>query len=187
MATAQSALRKYKLGPVKPWVQNAADLLGNMFGFAVIGGWRAVGSVPNSDHPKGLALDFMTLSPKKANSLIDYLIQHQSELAVKYIIYNRQIWQDGAWKHYSGPNPHIDHVHVSFLDSAPSGSALTSDPGIIGVSNPLDISKWPVVGQLNHLAETLQSPTFWKRVGMFGLGAVLVGGGAFFLIQDEVL
>ena len=35
-----------------------------------------------------------------------------------YIIWNRKIWgaylPDQGWRTYTGPNPHTDHVHVSF-------------------------------------------------------------------------
>lgn len=183
MATAATS-RTYKLGAVKPWVQSAADLLGNMFGFTNIGGYRAQGSVPNSDHPKGLALDFMTLDPKKAQALIDYLLTHVDALGIKYVIYNRRIWTPAqGWHPYSGPSPHTDHVHVSFNDKA--GTGVTGGVTGVGLPNPFDPSKWPVIGQLNHLAEKLQDAKFWQRIGMYALGGGLVIGGAVLVMREE--
>jgi hypothetical protein len=153
-----------------------------MFGFSNIGGYREHGSVPNSDHPKGLALDFMTLKASQANALIDYVLAHQAALGVKYVIYNRRIYQNGQWKAYTGPNPHTDHVHISFNDTSPSGgSALTGNVQQVGWTDNI-----PILGPLNDLADKLQDGDFWKRVGLYGLGATLIVGGAFFLVAGPV-
>jgi hypothetical protein len=84
------------LGPVKPWVADAAGFLGKEFGIKDIGGWRAKGSVPGSNHPKGLALDFMT---RNGQALADYARANAAELGVTEVIWNRKIWgrrRDGA-------------------------------------------------------------------------------------------
>lgn len=186
MASTNTNPRTYKLGSVKPWVQSAANLLGNMFGFTNIGGYREHGSVPNSDHPKGLALDFMTLDPKKAHALIDYVLANLDALGVSYVIYNRQIWTpEKGWHPYTGPSPHTDHVHVSFKATPGTGTPITPQ-GVTAVSNPLGWDKWPIVGQLNTIAKNLQDADHWKRFGGFLLGGTLVIGGAWMLMRDEL-
>jgi hypothetical protein len=111
--------RKYGLKGVSPNVGRAADSLGSKFGIRTIGG-RGPGSVPNSDHPKGLALDYMINNLGKrghatGNALANYAIQNYKAWNIKYVIWNRYIWSPGrGWHRYNGPSPHTDHVHVSF-------------------------------------------------------------------------
>jgi TP901 family phage tail tape measure protein len=80
----------------------------------VIGGWRARGSVPGSDHPKGLALDLMTSN----RALHRLLINLGKQLpGAKYWISYRQIGHARSGfkpTYYGGPSPHTDHVHWSF-------------------------------------------------------------------------
>lgn len=87
--------------------------LQNAFHLAM-GGWRAHGSVPGSDHPKGKAIDIMTSNPTLHKMIIAFFKQLPG---AKYWISMRQIalartgWIPHA---YHGPNPHTDHVHASF-------------------------------------------------------------------------
>lgn len=123
------------LGAVKPHVRAAAEEISARFQITNIGGWRATGSVPNSDHPKGLAIDVMTVS--KGNLVANWVIANAARLSVTYVIWNRRIYdvRNGkGWQPYTGPSPHTDHVHVSFAPrpgdgSAPVENASTSDPG----------------------------------------------------------
>jgi hypothetical protein len=56
---------------------------------------------PRSDHPKGLALDFMVYGDKrKGDAIRDCLQRHKSDWNITYIL-----WQ---------VPDHFDHVHVSF-------------------------------------------------------------------------
>jgi len=112
--------RKYGLKGVAPDVARAADSIGSRFGIKTIGG-RGPGSVPGSDHPKGLALDFMTYkNTGQGNAVSSYVLKNAKALNVKYVIWNRYIWYPGGnghsagWHKYNGPSPHTDHVHVSF-------------------------------------------------------------------------
>jgi TP901 family phage tail tape measure protein len=85
-----------------------------MFPGMTIGGWRAKGSVPGSDHPKGKALDLMTTNPMVANTIIGKFLTMEGR---KYWIWNRRIaTASGGFnpRGYSGPSPHTDHVHLSF-------------------------------------------------------------------------
>jgi TP901 family phage tail tape measure protein len=82
----------------------------------VIGGWRARGSVPGSDHPKGLALDLMTTSRALHHMIID---MGKRMAGAKYWISYRQIGHARDRfrpRYYGGPSPHTDHVHWSFYD-----------------------------------------------------------------------
>jgi hypothetical protein len=113
------------LGSVKPHVKAAAEEISARFQITNIGGYRATGSVPNSDHPKGLAIDVMTVA--KGNLVANWTIQNAARLGVTYIIWNRRIWQDGKWSAYSGPSPHTDHVHISFAGTGGDSSAPVAD------------------------------------------------------------
>jgi hypothetical protein len=110
--------KKYRLGRVSGNTAKAADYFGNKYGIKTIGGYGG-GSVPGSDHPKGRALDYMINNVSKGKSRGDALandvIQNYKKWNVKYVIWNRYIWQPGrGWRKYSGPSDHTDHVHVSF-------------------------------------------------------------------------
>lgn len=111
--------RKYKLGGVSKNTNNAASYFGNKYGIKTVGGYRSHGSVPGSDHPKGLALDYMTNNIKNGkkvgDALANDLIKNWKKWNVKYVIWYRYIWSPGkGWRRYNGPSPHTDHVHASF-------------------------------------------------------------------------
>lgn len=176
--------RVYSLGTVKPWVASAADLIGNMFGITTVGGYREHGSVKNSDHPKGLALDFMTNNQNTGNAIRDYAIQHAGQLGVHYVIYNRKIYtSENEWqpRDYDGPSPHTDHVHISFNDKA--GTGATTETTQVGWTDP---SSWPVISQLNSAADKLTSPDWWKRLGLYALGTLLVVAGFVVLFRKPI-
>lgn len=166
----------YALGPVKPHVATVAESLGSKYGFAVVLGWRPVGSVSNSDHPKGLALDFMTRDKVKGDALSADLIANAGAYGVKYIIWWGRQWQNGAWKQYTGTsNPHIDHVHVSFNAAAGSGE-------LVEVTNPLNPfgdaidsvrSLVAVFRQINDAVTWLTDANNWRRIGM-GIVALIL-------------
>jgi hypothetical protein len=107
--------RKYHLGHVSKNVSNAADYFGSKFGISNIGGYRAHGSVPGSDHPHGRALDFMTSNKARGTALANDVLRNYKKWNVKYVIWYRYIWSPGrGWRKYNGPSAHTDHVHVSF-------------------------------------------------------------------------
>jgi len=112
----QKGLRNYGLKGVSGNVANAANYWGSRYGIQDVGGWRAHGSVPGSDHPHGRALDFMTYKDsKKGTALANDVIKNYKQWGVKYVIWNRYIWNPRVgWHKYNGPSPHTDHVHVSF-------------------------------------------------------------------------
>lgn len=114
---ADATVGSYKLGGVKAHVKAAAEKYGPQFGIKDIGGYRAVGSVSNSDHPKGLALDFMVSAKTdkaRGDALANALL---ADPQVTYVIWDKRIHSRDArgWRPYSGgPSDHTDHVHASF-------------------------------------------------------------------------
>lgn len=122
----------YSLGPVKDHVRAAAETIGKKFGITtVLGvGLRA----HTSDHPLGLALDFMVGTDKaKGDALAEYVKSNASAYGVKYVIWYQRIWsvERAAENWRSMPNRgndtenHKDHVHVSF--NAKPGTGVPSD------------------------------------------------------------
>jgi len=115
--TAANACSSVLAGTL-PHVAKVGNHIKEKFGVAEVGG-RA-GRSGTSDHPLGLALDFM-VDTTKGNSIADYVLAHQSEFNVKYVIW-RQRYNDGSgWSMMedrgSATANHYDHVHVSFESS----------------------------------------------------------------------
>ncbi len=94
-------------------------------------GGRGARPISASDHPKGLAVDFMIprWNARAGNAFgwrVAHWVQaHAKALHVKYIIWDAKKWVptvSGAWRAYRHPlgntNPtlaHRNHVHVSFF------------------------------------------------------------------------
>lgn len=168
----------YNLGKVAPGVQSAADALGARHGIKTAYGYRAVGSVPGSDHPKGLAVDFMinNLPNGRAvgNDLAADAVQNYLALGIKYVIWYRQIWQPSTgWKRYTGPSPHTDHVHVSWNQN-PGG--IKGDIIPVGIPNPIDAAKQVLdfLKTINSAAGWITDAGNWRRIGVFVAGATLI-------------
>lgn len=127
----------YVLGAVAPFVKDVAELLGPQFKAGSVGGWRATSSTPGSDHPKGLALDFMGYTgDNKANGdkLAAFLTQNAAHYQVAYVIWQQKIWtvSKPSWapmaSRASGPGEdanHLRHVHVSFKEAVKDGRRLS--------------------------------------------------------------
>lgn len=111
------------LGAVKPHVKAAAEEIASKFQLYNIGGFATRGHVSNSDHYTGHALDVMTSGTSKGPMVAEWSIANAKRLSVKYVIWNRRIWQNGVWKDYKGSSAHTDHVHISFNTVAGDGSA----------------------------------------------------------------
>lgn len=118
MAPAQTDKR------VKPHVRAAAQEVEKQFGIANIGGFASSGHIPGSDHYVGLAIDVMTSI--KGQQLANWAVANAKRLSVKYVIWNRHIYNIGnsrGWVPYTGSSPHTDHVHISFYPTPGDGSA----------------------------------------------------------------
>ena len=112
------------------FTQGAAELrqhiLANFRGVAAIGGYSCRQNSANlketSVHGVGRALDIMIpIVGGRAHGAIgdpiaNWLVRNASVIGIQYIIWNRVSWggNRGAPKDrsYTGPNPHIDHIHA---------------------------------------------------------------------------
>lgn len=122
------------LGKVQDVTQRAAEEFARTFNVFYIGGYRAVGSVPGSDHPKGLAID-VPATGKTGDRYANWFLANGGRLGVTYVIWNRRIYdlRNGkGWQPYSGPSPHTDHVHVSFSPNGGDPNAPVSNLGMSG-------------------------------------------------------
>lgn len=89
-------------------------LLGKFDVSSVIGSAARSGS---SDHPEGLAIDFMVSTPT-GDALASYVLNNQARFGVKYVIWRQRYNDGGGWSMMSDRGSatanHYDHVHVSF-------------------------------------------------------------------------
>jgi len=113
--TPEAAACPTTLDGAKSQVAQVGNHVKGKFGIDDIGG--AAGRSGDSDHPSGLALDFMT-DTKTGNAVADYVLANQDKFAVTYVIW-RQRYNDGsgwsAMEDRGGVTAnHFDHVHVSF-------------------------------------------------------------------------
>jgi len=113
---ATSSVRPSTTGKEAPHVQAEMHYISSTWGIPTYG-WRSRGSVPGSDHPKGLAIDAMVGKDRaKGDAIAAYYVANAKAKNVKYVIWWGRIWQErtGQWKAYFGPSPHKDHDHISF-------------------------------------------------------------------------
>ncbi|MPY78769.1 MAG: hypothetical protein GEV04_09755 [Actinophytocola sp.] len=89
-------------------------LLGRFDVSSVIG--RAARS-GTSDHPAGLAIDFMVSTPT-GDALADYVLDNQARFGVRYVIWQQRYNDGDGWSFMADRGSttanHYDHVHVSF-------------------------------------------------------------------------
>jgi len=109
------------LGAVKGFVREAAEFLGCLFGEPSMNG--VAGRAGTSDHPSGLAVDFM-VDRATGDQLADCALSNQDALGVKYVIWEQRINHGDGWEPMEDRGGvtanHFDHVHLSF-DSADGG------------------------------------------------------------------
>ncbi|OLZ58264.1 hypothetical protein [Amycolatopsis keratiniphila] len=107
------------LAGTKPHVAQVGNHVKAKFGVKNVGG--VAGRANASDHPSGLALDFM-VDTATGNAIAEYLMANQKDFGITYVIW-RQRYNDGSgWdtmEDRGGATAnHMDHVHVSFAKSA---------------------------------------------------------------------
>lgn len=162
----------YNLGPVLPHVAAAANTVGPMFGITTAYGWRA--SDPFPDHPSGRAVDFMT---NAGDALAQYFVAHAAEWGVDYIIWNRRSWNSvrKTWVAYTGSNPHIDHVHVTFFATPGTNGGLggATPVGLPAGTSPVAFYT-ETLEKLEKLFTMLTDKAIWIRAGMFSGGVLLI-------------
>lgn len=169
----------YLLGGVKSHVKMVADTLGPKYGIRTIYG-IGPGSIAGSDHPKGLALDFMVPNKTVGDAIAADLIANAGPYAVKYIVWWHNSWnpQRNTWAKYtSTKNPHTDHVHVSFNDKPGSGTPTNTTtpvslPGQSELQALLGIAK-----DFNAIVSWFTKAENWRRIGIGAVGAALVLAG----------
>lgn len=108
-----------ELEGTQPQVAQVGNHVLTKFDVDSVGG---VGSRANaSDHPSGLALDFMVDSTT-GDALADYVLAHQEDFGVTYVIWSQQYNDGSGWSTMedrgSATANHYDHVHVSFAAGA---------------------------------------------------------------------
>jgi hypothetical protein len=110
------------LGAVKPHVREAGAVLGCQFGTPVMLGVAGRGGP--SDHPGGLAIDFM-VDRATGDALAQCALNNMEALGVKYVIWEQQINHGSGWRPMEDRGGitanHFDHVHVSFERDAGGG------------------------------------------------------------------
>lgn len=103
------------LGAVKPHVREAAGFFGCRFGKPTMLGVAGRGGP--SDHPGGLAIDFM-IDRATGDALAQCALNNMRALGVKYVIWRQRINYGSGWKPMSDRGGatanHFDHVHISF-------------------------------------------------------------------------
>lgn len=169
----------YALGAVKPQVKKAAEEVGNKFGVTTIYGVGAR-ETANSDHPKGLALDFMVgTDATKGDQIAAFLQQNQGAYGVSYIIWKQRIWNvaraSEGWRSMADRGSitanHFDHVHVSFLAKGGNGNIVSNIGNAI--PNPIG-GVTDSVKQAKEVIDFVTNGHNWLRVGMVLLGALFV-------------
>jgi hypothetical protein len=113
------------LGPVKPYVRSAAEIVGCAFGKPEVLGVAARGGP--SDHPKGRALDFV-VDRATGDALAACVLENREALGVSYVIWRQRIDTGSGFR----PMPdrgsetanHFDHVHVSFGTTPGTGAPV---------------------------------------------------------------
>jgi hypothetical protein len=117
----------------------------------------------------------MTLSKTKGEAIAAYAIANAGRLGITYIIHWGRIWHanTGKWTTYSGPSPHIDHVHISFSANGAPGGVVADGNNVVPAALPgSDFAG--LATQLNILASRLRDPTAWKRFGLYFGGSILI-------------
>jgi hypothetical protein len=112
---AECGLDTSGLGRVKSHVRTAAEELGCRFGEPLMHG--VAGRAGTSDHPHGLAVDFM-VDRATGDALADCALRNKQALGIKYVIWEQRINMGSGWRAMEDRGGatanHFDHVHVSF-------------------------------------------------------------------------
>lgn len=112
---SRCAPNRLGFGAVKSWVSTSGAQLRCIFGVSSVGGVASRAGV--SDHPRGLALDFMT-NRATGDELAAYALKYMGELKIKYVIWKQRINYGNGWRGMADRGSvtanHFDHVHISF-------------------------------------------------------------------------
>ncbi len=118
---ADCGINTGQLGAVKGFVREAAQGLGCAYDVETMHG--VAGRAGTSDHPSGLAVDFMT-DRTSGDGLAQCALDNMDALGIEYVIWEQRINHGNGWELMEDRGGvtanHFDHVHVSF-DQAGSG------------------------------------------------------------------
>ncbi len=103
----------------------------NVWGYSCRAMVCGTGSCRTSIHGLGRAIDIMVdgTTPeglRTGNEIRNFLYNNAERLGIQAIIWNRGIWTapQNGWRDYTGPHPHIDHLHVEVNIQASSNPDL---------------------------------------------------------------
>lgn len=105
---------------VEPYVGVIGAHIQHEFGVEEVKGKADRGNA--SEHPKGLALDFMTNTGNvDGDKIAEYLLEHADDFSVMYVIWEQTLYipgEDPEEMEDRGDDTanHFDHVHASFHD-----------------------------------------------------------------------
>lgn len=113
---------------MKPHVAEVGHLVQDRFDVDTVYGYRP-SAIDRQGHPAGLALDFMVpVRSAQGDEIAAYLLAHQDEFAVKYVIWDRQLNYGSGWSLMEDRGGitanHYDHVHVTFEVTSSGASIL---------------------------------------------------------------
>jgi len=152
----------YAYGGVMNHVAAAGDEIQRVFGRMPGGIGGKAPRANASEHPKGLALDFMTLNNLALGDRVEqYIYDNARRLALKYNIFKQRIrYPGGGWSRMENRGSitanHFDHVHTSFM---PQPGMVGTDPGGgAPVEDPWYVKLWKTVeGAKTWLTDSIKS------------------------------
>jgi hypothetical protein len=119
-------LNESQLGRVKPQARAGAEFLGCAFGEPTVLG--VAGRANASDHPRGLAVDFM-VDRATGDKLAACALRDREALGISYVIWRQRIDTGSGFRAMpdrgSPTANHFDHVHVSFEPGVAPGDPAT--------------------------------------------------------------
>ncbi|MDP1441901.1 transglycosylase SLT domain-containing protein [Priestia megaterium] len=114
---------------VEAWYRKVKDKFGPTRFMGAYNNRNVRGGSSKSMHAYGRAFDIGGSASTMAK-IAEWARTHMNNL--QYAIYNRRIAGPGMgkpWRHYSGQNPHYDHVHLDFFPGGGGGSGGSAPTG----------------------------------------------------------
>lgn len=116
-SSSSSPTKTKTLKGTKSHVSSAGRLIASEFNVAEsdILGYGSRGN--KSDHPRGLALDFM-INESKGDQIAAYALRNKAKLRISYVIWQQRYNDGSGWERMEDRGGatanHMDHVHISF-------------------------------------------------------------------------
>ncbi|MED3865252.1 transglycosylase SLT domain-containing protein [Priestia megaterium] len=118
--SGKGGMHKY----VEYWYNQVKDRFGKTKFMGAYNNRNVRGGSSKSMHAYGRAFDISGSAATMAK-IAEWARTHMNNL--QYAIYNRKIAGPGMgkpWRHYSGQNPHYDHVHLDFKAQSGGGGSI---------------------------------------------------------------